>query len=62
MGRLFVRKVSGDPGNIYKCSECMCHVASAENIVSTSFHGRGGRAYLISDVVNVYKGITFLNI
>jgi hypothetical protein len=56
MGRIFTRRVPGDEANVYSCGECSSHVATADEIVSRSFHGRGGRAYLIGGVVNVYKG------
>lgn len=56
MGRLFVRKVPGELSDVYCCLDCGTGVASAEQIVSRAFHGKGGRAYLISGVINVYTG------
>ena len=57
MGRIYYRKVPGAVGSVYSCGECGTCVASADEIVSRAFHGRGGRAYLIAGVINVYKGI-----
>lgn len=57
MGRVFTRKVPGSEASRYSCADCALAVASADDIVSRAFHGRGGRAYLISGVLNVYRGI-----
>lgn len=57
MGRIYYRKVPGAAGSVYSCGECGTGVASADEIVSRAFHGRGGRVYLIAGVIIVYKGI-----
>mmetsp|Transcript_69877 Transcript_69877/g.221399 ORF Transcript_69877/g.221399 Transcript_69877/m.221399 type:complete len:113 (+) Transcript_69877:217-555(+) len=43
---------------IYSCSNCRCHAADHDGIVSKSFQGRHGRAYLFNNVVNVTLGPT----
>mmetsp|Transcript_5509 Transcript_5509/g.9707 ORF Transcript_5509/g.9707 Transcript_5509/m.9707 type:complete len:107 (-) Transcript_5509:83-403(-) len=54
MGKLFKAYLSGS--KIYTCSTCRCHLASHDDIISKSFQGRHGTAYLFSDVVNVSLG------
>ena len=45
------------PGNrIYACSNCRAHLTNHEDIVSKSFQGRTGRAYLFNTVVNITLG------
>ena len=45
------------PGTrIYACSNCRAHLTNHEDIVSKSFQGRTGRAYLFNTVVNVTLG------
>jgi hypothetical protein len=47
------------PGSkLYACSNCHCHLTSHDDIVSKSFQGRTGRAYLFNTVVNVSLGPT----
>ena len=55
MGRLFQRYISRRE-EIYTCSACGCHLSAKSLIISKSFHGRGGRAFLMEEVVNVYLG------
>eukprot|EP00270_Netrium_digitus_P020351 TRINITY_DN836_c0_g1_i1.p1 TRINITY_DN836_c0_g1~~TRINITY_DN836_c0_g1_i1.p1 ORF type:complete len:112 (-),score=23.77 TRINITY_DN836_c0_g1_i1:759-1094(-) len=54
MGRPFKQFLSGT--KIYSCSNCRSHAADHDEIVSKSFQGRHGRAYLFSNVVNVSVG------
>lgn len=45
------------PGTrIYACSNCRAHLTNHEDIVSKSFQGRTGRAYLFNTVVNITLG------
>eukprot|EP00050_Salpingoeca_kvevrii_P012931 m.25742 g.25742 ORF g.25742 m.25742 type:complete len:114 (-) comp4480_c0_seq1:217-558(-) len=43
-------------GRVYVCASCHVHLASHEQLVSKSFQGRHGRAYLFNEVVNVDSG------
>mmetsp|Transcript_23923 Transcript_23923/g.42387 ORF Transcript_23923/g.42387 Transcript_23923/m.42387 type:complete len:137 (-) Transcript_23923:201-611(-) len=54
MGRLFKTYLSGNV--LYTCSQCSTHLALHNQLISTSFHGRTGRAYLFSKVANVALG------
>eukprot|EP00128_Syssomonas_multiformis_P016881 Colp12_sorted_trinity150504_noHs@26932 len=54
MGQLF-RHYLEDP-RIYCCITCQAHLSSHDSIVSKSFQGRHGRAYLFDKVVNVKDG------
>uniref|UniRef100_A0A7S0WSD2 Protein yippee-like n=1 Tax=Pyramimonas obovata TaxID=1411642 RepID=A0A7S0WSD2_9CHLO len=54
MGRLFKQYLSGP--RIYSCSNCRTHSADHDEIISKSFQGRHGRAFLFSNVVNVTLG------
>jgi len=54
MGKVFKTYLAGH--NIYKCSKCNAHLAKQDDIVSKSFQGRHGRAYLFNTVVNVTTG------
>jgi hypothetical protein len=56
MGRIFVRKL--EDSNLYICSTCSLHLSSDNLVISKSFHGRGGKAYLMDTVINVYTGFT----
>jgi hypothetical protein len=42
--------------NVYSCGCCRTHLTSHDDIVSKSFHGRHGRAYLFNSCVNVTQG------
>ena len=44
--------------SIYCCSKCLTHLTTADSVISKSFHGRHGRAYLFEEAVNVGKGPT----
>ncbi|KAJ8902647.1 hypothetical protein NDN08_005967 [Rhodosorus marinus] len=54
MGMPFKAHLSGQ--RIFACSKCGVHLAYYEDIVSKSFQGRHGRAYLFDSVVNVSVG------
>lgn len=45
-----------DGPRIYTCGECRTHLTSHDEIISKSFHGRHGRAYLFDQCVNVNTG------
>ncbi|KAK9813038.1 hypothetical protein WJX72_007877 [[Myrmecia] bisecta] len=53
MGRLYVESLEG---RVYSCKHCGCHLASATDLVSKSFHSRNGKAYLYNSVANVSVG------
>ena len=55
MGRLFKRYISNKE-DTYRCNTCKSHLSSKSQVISKSFHGRGGRAFLMDDVINVYLG------
>ncbi|SBS86221.1 zinc binding protein (Yippee), putative [Plasmodium ovale wallikeri] len=41
---------------VYSCSECGNHLSDPSELVSTSFRGRTGPAWLFSKVINVCEG------
>lgn len=43
-------------GRVYRCRFCSTHLAVAEDLVSRSFHGRRGKAYLLNNVTNISVG------
>mmetsp|Transcript_14596 Transcript_14596/g.30381 ORF Transcript_14596/g.30381 Transcript_14596/m.30381 type:complete len:387 (+) Transcript_14596:332-1492(+) len=45
-----------DGPQIYTCGQCRTHLTSHDEIISKSFHGRHGRAYLFDHCVNVRIG------
>ena len=42
--------------HVYSCAACRTHVASHEQLVSKSFQGRHGRAFLFATATNVALG------
>uniref|UniRef100_A0A7S0EHN8 Protein yippee-like n=1 Tax=Hanusia phi TaxID=3032 RepID=A0A7S0EHN8_9CRYP len=54
MGRVHRKFLPGS--KIYACSNCRTHLTNYEDIVSKSFQGRTGRAYLFNTVVNITFG------
>eukprot|EP01060_Flectonema_neradi_P036574 TRINITY_DN7076_c0_g4_i2.p1 TRINITY_DN7076_c0_g4~~TRINITY_DN7076_c0_g4_i2.p1 ORF type:complete len:138 (+),score=16.73 TRINITY_DN7076_c0_g4_i2:92-505(+) len=54
MGRIHKRYLDATP--IYVCCECLTHVVAYDSIMSKSFKGKHGRAYLFDGVVNVTLG------
>mmetsp|Transcript_8111 Transcript_8111/g.16854 ORF Transcript_8111/g.16854 Transcript_8111/m.16854 type:complete len:308 (-) Transcript_8111:359-1282(-) len=45
-----------DGPQIYTCAQCRTHLTSHDDIISKSFHGRHGRAYLFEHCMNVRIG------
>lgn len=45
-----------DGPRIYTCGQCRTHLTSHDEIISKSFHGRNGRAYLFENCVNISIG------
>jgi len=41
---------------VYCCGECSTHLTTRDDIISKSFHGRHGRAFLLDSCVNVTIG------
>lgn len=41
---------------VYTCGNCRTHLTSHDDIISKSFHGRHGRAYLFDQCVNITTG------
>ena len=41
---------------IYSCAHCRAHLANHDDLISKSFQGSHGRAYLFNDVINVTCG------
>eukprot|EP00053_Salpingoeca_punica_P007385 m.67598 g.67598 ORF g.67598 m.67598 type:complete len:114 (-) comp14124_c0_seq1:545-886(-) len=54
MGKLF-REYLSDP-RVYICSTCHSHLTTQDQLISKSFQGRHGRAYLFNTVVNIDSG------
>lgn len=62
MGRIHRKFLPGT--RIYACNNCHAHLTNHDDIVSKSFQGRTGRAYLFNSVINISLGPTedrFLN-
>ncbi|KAG0220680.1 yippee-like protein [Mortierella sp. GBAus27b] len=43
-------------GKVVVCNACKTHFATCDSIISRNFHGQFGKAYLFSNVINVYTG------
>ena len=54
MGRVFKKFLASS--RIYICSCCDAHLTDEENIISKSFQGRLGRAFLFEKAINIYRG------
>ncbi|KAL1917468.1 uncharacterized protein VTP21DRAFT_3861 [Calcarisporiella thermophila] len=54
MGLKYKTYLNGN--RIYGCSQCRTHLSTNENIISKSFNGQHGRAFLFRTVVNVVEG------
>mmetsp|Transcript_14116 Transcript_14116/g.16886 ORF Transcript_14116/g.16886 Transcript_14116/m.16886 type:complete len:115 (-) Transcript_14116:199-543(-) len=54
MGRIYKTYLEGNC--LYTCSQCSTHLSLQDHLISTSFHGRTGRAYLFDKVVNLTYG------
>ena len=44
------------PRYIYSCKHCQSHFALSTHLISKSFHGKTGSAYLFQKCVNVFLG------
>eukprot|EP00035_Acanthoeca_spectabilis_P006358 m.123545 g.123545 ORF g.123545 m.123545 type:complete len:120 (-) comp13465_c0_seq2:151-510(-) len=53
MGKIFCEFLAG---SIYSCAECSTHITRHDELVSKSFQGRFGKAYLFKDTVNLETG------
>ena len=54
MGRLFLQYLDGE--KVYCCKRCQTHWVNKDELVSKSFHGKTGRAFLFNSAVNVDYG------
>lgn len=54
MGKLFLEHPGGR--RLYACASCATVLTNKRSLVSTSFHGMSGTAYLFNNVVNVLRG------
>lgn len=54
MGRLFFDHIGGD--QLYSCAACDINLTNRKELVSTSFTGATGRAFLFNKVVNIKYG------
>ncbi|KAK9700668.1 hypothetical protein K7432_012082 [Basidiobolus ranarum] len=54
MGQIYQVFLDGE--TIYICSSCHTHIATHEDIISKSFHGRHGKAYLFDNAANITMG------
>jgi len=52
----FQEYLTRDCYRTYSCVHCRAHLAGHASLVSKSFQGSQGRAYLFDDVVNVNSG------
>eukprot|EP01006_Ploeotia_vitrea_P065663 TRINITY_DN93608_c0_g1_i1.p1 TRINITY_DN93608_c0_g1~~TRINITY_DN93608_c0_g1_i1.p1 ORF type:complete len:117 (+),score=4.76 TRINITY_DN93608_c0_g1_i1:34-384(+) len=55
MGKLYHNYINNSK-DIFVCTTCACHLAKPEDIVSTSFKGQHGKAYLFGNVINIHLG------
>ncbi|PXF47598.1 hypothetical protein BWQ96_02577 [Gracilariopsis chorda] len=56
MGRLFKAYLPGD--KVWCCQSCAAHLAYQDDVMSRNFTGKHGRAFLVSNVINVSLGET----
>jgi len=54
MGKLFKSYLGG--GIVYRCANCLSHLALHDELVSKAFQGRHGRAFLFGNCINVSLG------
>lgn len=54
MGLIFRRFL--DSSRLYTCSGCDAHLTDEQHVISKSFQGRLGRAFLFEKAVNIYRG------
>jgi hypothetical protein len=55
MGRLFLVHLNKNDKSL-ACNTCNTILSSNDEIISKNFHGRGGTAYLMNNVLNTYTG------
>ena len=55
MGRTFFRTLNSS--NIFACRKCGCHLTSRKALISKSFTGITGQAFLFDHVINTKQGI-----
>jgi hypothetical protein len=53
MGKAYLIQLDG---RIYTCRLCRSHLANCDELISTAFYCRHGKAYLFKTVVNVSEG------
>lgn len=46
-----------DNTKLYVCRHCRSHISSHAYLISKTFHGKFGRAFLINNVLNVNFGV-----
>ncbi|KAF9353551.1 hypothetical protein BGX26_008678 [Mortierella sp. AD094] len=57
MGIVYKKYLQVENGEkILVCNSCKTHFATYEHILSKQFFGQFGKAYLFSNVINVYTG------
>lgn len=56
MVKTFQSYLSPNSHRIYSCIHCRAHLANHDELISKSFQGSQGRAYLFNSVVNVACG------
>ncbi|GJJ78055.1 protein yippee-like 5 [Entomortierella parvispora] len=54
MGIVYKKYLTGE--KVLTCNNCKTHFATCDSIISKNFHGQNGRAFLFSNVINVYTG------
>ena len=54
MGRIFTQTL--DEENVFACQVCKCHLTSNGRLISKSFTGLTGQAFLFASVVNITCG------
>jgi len=55
MGQLYL-EYEDETDEVYVCKKCNTHLTNPSEIVSKSFHGKTGKAYLFNKVMNVQTG------
>jgi hypothetical protein len=56
MVKTFQAYLPKDNNRTYSCVHCRAHLANHDDLISKSFQGSQGRAYLFNDVVNIGTG------
>ncbi|KXN71207.1 yippee-like protein [Conidiobolus coronatus NRRL 28638] len=55
MGLIYREYLRGS--RVLACCSCKTHLSTRDEIISKSFHGQHGQAYLFKHVVNVLEGL-----